>query len=208
MHFPAHFISKVFHGVRAIDVCPQGIRILKAGGEKLIAWEQQHQPPVISLDWLGARLVCHEQDRVLTIRIKYHPAPQMQAQLETFWLNTHKARLISSVTALEQLLQHRYLSVRYWATTRSVITELAKYWSGWQSEPDMDEDLVQAQYTVTEMHCWHDEDLAQFREAFIQAQLRRYEGFFDTVCEHPLTHSQRRACVVQDERQLLLAGAG
>ncbi|KAF7786895.1 DNA helicase IV [Pseudoalteromonas rubra] len=208
MHFPAHFISKVFHGVRAIDVCQQGIRILKADGETLIAWAQQSQPPRVLVDWLGTRLVCHEQDRELSIWVKYHPDSHLQSQLETFWLNTHKARLISSVTALEQLLQHRYLSVRYWSATRSVITELAKYWSGWQSRLDMDAVLRQAQYTVAELHCWHDEDLAQFREAFIQAQLRRYEGFFDTVCEHPLTQAQRRACVVQDERQLLLAGAG
>ncbi|MCG7536871.1 UvrD-helicase domain-containing protein [Pseudoalteromonas sp. OOF1S-7] len=208
MHFSAHFISRVFHNVKSVEVSAQGIKILRPGHEELLPWMQQYRPPVITVDWLGARLECYKQDTVLSIRIQKYPEPQFQGQLEAFWINTHKVRLSGSITSLEQLLQRRYLSVRYWAATRSVIAELAKYWSGWQSQAGLPETLQQAQYTVTELNGWQETDLAQFREAYIQAQLSRYASFFDTVCAQPLTQAQRRACVVQDERQLLLAGAG
>ncbi|WP_160317417.1 UvrD-helicase domain-containing protein [Pseudoalteromonas sp. R3] len=144
----------------------------------------------------------------MKFRLRGHSYPQLQHYLEIHWVNTHKARLLSSVRAIEQLLQHRYLSVRHWAATRAVVAELAKYWSGWKSHTQMHRVLQQAQCTVNELNAWQEEDLAQFREAFVQSQLSRYEAFFDTVCGHPMTQAQRRACVVQDERQLLLAGAG
>ncbi|MCO7190396.1 MULTISPECIES: UvrD-helicase domain-containing protein [unclassified Pseudoalteromonas] len=144
----------------------------------------------------------------MKLRLRGHCAPHLQHHLEILWINTHKARLLSSVRAIEQLLQRRYLSVRHWAAIRSVIAELAKRWCGWTNQAQMHKTLKQAQSTVNELHAWQEEDLAQFREAFVQAQLSHHETFFDTVCGHPLTQSQRRACVVQDERQLLLAGAG
>ncbi|WP_171045704.1 UvrD-helicase domain-containing protein [Pseudoalteromonas rubra] len=174
----------------------------------LLSWAEQSRPPLLVTDWLGARIECYQQDTVLKLRLRGRSHPQLQHHLERFWINTHKARLLSSVRTIEQLLQHRYLSVRHWAAIRLVIAELAKRWSGWKSQAQMSKVLVQAQCTVSELHSWQEEDLAQFREAFVQAQLSRYEAFFDTVCGHPMTQSQRRACVVQDERQLLLAGAG
>ncbi|WP_164518258.1 UvrD-helicase domain-containing protein [Pseudoalteromonas rubra] len=181
---------------------------MRSGGEELLTWAQQCRPPVVVVDWLGTRLAYHDGTRVLTIRLKKSLSPKMQCQLETLWINTHKARLLGAITSIEQLLQHRYLSIRYWATTRSVISELAKYWSGWQSQAALPETVQQAQYTVAELNAWQEADLAQFREAYVQAQLSRYASFFDTICGQPLTQAQRRACVVQDERQLLLAGAG
>lgn len=43
---------------------------------------------------------------------------------------------------------------------------------------------------------------------YIQTQLTRYQGFFDQVESNPLTDKQRKACVIDEQNNLVLAGAG
>lgn len=45
-------------------------------------------------------------------------------------------------------------------------------------------------------------------EAYIQTQLSRYQGYFDQVESNPLTDKQRKACVIDEQNNLVLAGAG
>lgn len=45
-------------------------------------------------------------------------------------------------------------------------------------------------------------------ERFVTAELAAFREFFDTVESQPLTPSQRRACVVNEDNNLVLAGAG
>ena len=45
-------------------------------------------------------------------------------------------------------------------------------------------------------------------EAYIQTQLSRYQGYFDQVESNPLTEKQRKACVIDEQNNLVLAGAG
>ena len=42
----------------------------------------------------------------------------------------------------------------------------------------------------------------------INSELQKYGGYFDTVENNPLTKSQRMACVVNEDNNLVLAGAG
>ncbi|WP_289022079.1 UvrD-helicase domain-containing protein [Desulfobacter postgatei] len=45
-------------------------------------------------------------------------------------------------------------------------------------------------------------------QKFISRELQKYGEFFDTVENNPLTESQRMACVVNEDNNLVLAGAG
>nr|WP_081960602.1 UvrD-helicase domain-containing protein [Nitrincola sp. A-D6] len=55
---------------------------------------------------------------------------------------------------------------------------------------------------------WQDEDLEQLRQSYVARQLQRYTDFFDAVESKPLTERQREACVVDEDNNLVLAGAG
>ena len=50
--------------------------------------------------------------------------------------------------------------------------------------------------------------IAQHNEAYVHARLERYREFFDTVEAKPLTDCQRRAAVIEEDRHLVVAGAG
>ena len=45
-------------------------------------------------------------------------------------------------------------------------------------------------------------------EKFVAAELRRFAEFFDRIESKPLTDAQRRACVICEDNNLVLAGAG
>ncbi|MCW4052043.1 MAG: hypothetical protein NWE78_02385, partial [Candidatus Bathyarchaeota archaeon] len=45
-------------------------------------------------------------------------------------------------------------------------------------------------------------------EELIQAELKKYQDLFDTIENHPLTESQRRAIVTEEKHNLTVAGAG
>ena len=51
-------------------------------------------------------------------------------------------------------------------------------------------------------------EVARANERFISAELARHSSLFDTVESKPLTAAQRRACVIDDDHNLVLAGAG
>lgn len=55
---------------------------------------------------------------------------------------------------------------------------------------------------------WQDDDLEKLRQSYVARQLQRYAGYFDAVESQPLTECQRQACVVDEDNNLVLAGAG
>ncbi len=74
-------------------------------------------------------------------------------------------------------------------------------------------DLVSAELCKTFQHVFR---LAKaspsyceaIREHYIEQQLNEFEAFFDTVESNPLTENQRMACIVDEDNNLVLAGAG
>ncbi|MGZ8160703.1 MAG: UvrD-helicase domain-containing protein, partial [Methylobacter sp.] len=52
------------------------------------------------------------------------------------------------------------------------------------------------------------EHIAKMNERFVQQQLTQFQSFFDQIESNPLTHNQRRACILDEQNNLVLAGAG
>lgn len=55
---------------------------------------------------------------------------------------------------------------------------------------------------------WDEKDVENRRLNYITQQAEKYAGFFDQVESNPLTKSQRLACIVDEDNNLVLAGAG
>ncbi|MDD5115090.1 MAG: UvrD-helicase domain-containing protein, partial [Methylobacter sp.] len=50
--------------------------------------------------------------------------------------------------------------------------------------------------------------IARLNQAFVDQQTRIFKAFFDQVESNPLTEQQRKACVIDEQHNLILAGAG
>ncbi|WP_446811563.1 UvrD-helicase domain-containing protein [Methylomonas sp. 2BW1-5-20] len=53
-----------------------------------------------------------------------------------------------------------------------------------------------------------DEQITRFNQAFIDQQAQLFSDFFDQVETNPLTEAQRKACIIDEQHNLVLAGAG
>lgn len=72
----------------------------------------------------------------------------------------------------------------------------------------MTHDLAAIMQSLQDFRLQHETLCANANEHFINAELERYSGFFDTVEKNPLTQLQRRAVVIHDDNTLVVAGAG
>ena len=61
---------------------------------------------------------------------------------------------------------------------------------------------------VAEVAKWQEQNLEDLRREYVARQLECYSDFFDSVESKPLTERQREACVVDEDNNLVLAGAG
>lgn len=52
------------------------------------------------------------------------------------------------------------------------------------------------------------QQVAKLNQAFIAQQSRQFRDFFDQVETNPLTAAQRKACIIDEQHNLVLAGAG
>lgn len=50
--------------------------------------------------------------------------------------------------------------------------------------------------------------IGKLNESYVQKQLASFQLFFDQVESNPLTENQRKACVIDEQHNLVLAGAG
>jgi len=50
--------------------------------------------------------------------------------------------------------------------------------------------------------------IATLNKEFVEQQIRIFQTFFDQVESNPLTEQQRKACVIDEQHNLVLAGAG
>ncbi len=70
------------------------------------------------------------------------------------------------------------------------------------------DDLVDQARTVMAAMSGKSKVLEKRNEHYLQQEMIRYQDFFDSVESTPLTAEQRRACVVMEDRNLLVASAG
>ncbi|MES8785773.1 UvrD-helicase domain-containing protein, partial [Cutibacterium acnes] len=84
----------------------------------------------------------------------------------------------------------------------------SKRWLPWVKQSPVLH-LVANKITLLEQYTNWPEQLTQhLQKRYLTKQLTLHARFFDSVEANPLTLSQRQACVIDDDNNLLLAGAG
>lgn len=69
-------------------------------------------------------------------------------------------------------------------------------------------EVLQCLQTILPLLTQGDEYIAKINESYVQQQLSAFQLFFDQVESNPLTDNQRKACVIDEQHNLVLAGAG
>lgn len=131
-----------------------------------------------------------------------------QTQLDNYWCNANKADLVNTIFKIEALLKQSFLSHRKWLAIKDKVKALAVNWLARDLKCQLTRDIQKALASLKELVSWTETDISEFKNSYIHYKMQEHKSFFDRLEQHPLTEAQQRACIIQDDRQLLLAGAG
>ena len=171
-------------------------------------WHEILRPTILHKKPFNHALLIDLRSENKSVKYRFSADKSCQLQLDYFWYQAHKTSLINRVSKIESLLKHTFLSRRKWLLIKESVQKLAHSWLNRQLECEVSLEVHKAMATLKELYHWCDKDIEEFKTHFIAHKMSEHQHFFNRLETHPLTDAQQKACIIQDDRQLLLAGAG
>jgi len=177
---------------------------------RLIQWDRFSSNPVIRQGLISSRLDFTFDDQQESIPwLSRSTSRELREHLCRRLLDLHSKRAKASLSHVNSLVKKSgYLRTSQTKT----IGQFADSQLGRLILPPKDVELSQDQIQPFEsLQQWAELDSAlieQVRYDFLTAELARFKDLFDNVESNPLTEKQREACVVDEDNNLVLAGAG
>jgi len=174
-----------------------------------VSWLQLDKPPVFEAGLFGQTMTFSSTEKNYRFsKLAYSCAKNVQPKCEQLWVETHKNKLAKLLSKVEKFINSRYLRESTSKQIKQAINREYKRWFPWSEEAILNTDIVQLLDKLSYYQHWQEADIKVCRESYITKQLTIFTSFFDSVESKPLTEKQRRACIIDDDNNLLLAGAG
>jgi DNA helicase-4 len=140
---------------------------------------------------LQAQLNAHIQDYLQRFYQQFEPALAQAAQEAKLLFSGH--HYIRQATAQQWLDTYQWLAIglKYQSSRRFL-----------KAEAKRDYQRINPFLEHGQRH------IERLNQAFVEQAVRNYQTFFDQVETNPLTENQRQACVIDEQHNLVLAGAG
>lgn len=207
--FFGRFISKEI----TITVSDSGIEIRNKHSVNYVKWEELPVPPQFHLSFFGQILSfnTHQQGYAFGMRA-YRAKRIYQQQIWQCWANVHIHKVERLLAAIEKVCTTRYLRQSHIISIQAAANKTLAPWLSFMKltskTTGASDDVFQQVQQLSHYIQWSEESIHQRREFYIEQQLIKHQGFFDSVEANPLTLKQRRACIIDNNNNLLLAGAG
>ncbi|WP_052750118.1 UvrD-helicase domain-containing protein [Arsukibacterium sp. MJ3] len=128
--------------------------------------------------------------------------------LQHTWLSQLTPAMLAASAQIQQLLDLGYPRT---SRLQQVVTLAKQAVASFNCLPAKTE-LPDINFTLFEtlqfQAAWVEADFNLLRERYVKQQLTKYQRYFDQVESKPLTEKQRQACVIDEDNNLVLAGAG
>lgn len=206
-------------GIKTLRLTPQHLELDRWKEENLkkeathtqVRWLEIPSPPTLRLGWLLHTIsvpVAKNKNIYLRFTSKIVAKSALLA-LNQGWYSLRVDAIAKSLTAFDLSIQKaRYCRTSKWA-------ELTKSLQVWGATlPPIPEREVLSNEQIEVLSAARalvkapQDYLHRSRQAYIADALTRYASLFETVETMPLTAKQREACVIDDDNNLVLAGAG
>ncbi|MDD2932350.1 MAG: UvrD-helicase domain-containing protein [Methylotenera sp.] len=114
-------------------------------------------------------------------------------------IDAHKLHLLNSNYYIRHNQANEWISTYQWLTIHLKNPNLLKkFTSNSQKKLELIKPLLENDLN----------HIKQLNDNFVAKQLIEYNGYLDTIETNPLTENQRKACVIDEKFNLVLAGAG
>ena len=174
-----------------------------------LKWSALLVPPQFNISLWGqvVTLKTAQQTYVLNM-LAYSARLMQQATCEKLWVAANRSRLDTLLASIEKLTVNHYVRHSHIVNFQRLIQQEFQRWFPWIKQSKALPIVTEKLQWLSHYARWQVQDIDDCRERYIARQLKVHQGFFDTVESNPLTLSQRRACIIDNDNNLLLAGAG
>jgi len=192
-----------------IEINSNGLTFEIKGDLTSILWEDLIVPPIFQLSFFGqiVTFITAEKKHVFTMQA-YSCEYMQKANCDNFWALANIKRVENILASIKKLTEDRYLRQSYIDQINALVSAEYTRWFPWIKSSKALAKVYQKVKQLSYYQNWDQQVISEQRESYINQQLQEHKTFFDTVETNPLTPSQRRACVIDNDNNLLLAGAG
>ena len=217
---PHSWFGHLYHrNANALEITAEGISFVPTQSLFLsrlpltnlehVSWQQLDHPPLFSASLLGSLLSFTASGVSYQIPfLSYFARSHFKHQVELLWALSHEQALYDLIARIEKAISKRYLRQSLLAKMSSRIAREYRRWFPWSASVELPPKTRAALTQLHHFFHWKNAHVEHLREDYIQSQLVAFADFFDSVESNPLTDKQRRACIIDDDNNLLLAGAG
>lgn len=172
-------------------------------------WQQLDSPPAFIFSSLGYLLSFTVSGKAYQLPyLTYLAHYQFGKKATHLWATGNGQSICELVARVERTITTEYLRQLRLEMIQARVKREYKRWFPWCVNVPLAKDIKTALTKLKQMHGWSQSDIERLRENYVQAQLIKFADFFEHVESNPLTDKQRRACIIDDNNNLLLAGAG
>ncbi len=208
--FRAHWLAPWFnHPFLATEPTGEGLVLHLKRERHALGWHELKAPPLLAQ---GRRLYrlhlpCTQGDIELGWLPKAVAEPLCEA-ITLGWFRHHAERVVPLAGSCLTLLEQGYLRHSRWQRLKQLLQQESIDW-GLHSPPAALTDRERAAFELVATLTAADERWReQCCQDYCEQALAEYGALFDGLEAHPLTEAQRLACVVDEDHNLVLAGAG
>jgi DNA helicase-4 len=201
--------GRIFTAHRFLDINPQGLVLSNKTQTTTLSWRDLTSPIRYEYGVLGQTLRLNTESKQYRIWMRAYGSNRVfKAHTDMLWVKSNIAVLNEVLSEINQFAHTQFLRQSYVADIKKQVDEQYKRWLPWIKSSDVLAP-VSTQIKLLEQYSqWSDSLTRFFQHKYTQSQLKRYHDFFNGVETNPLTEQQRRACIIDDDNNLVLAGAG
>ncbi|MFP2769655.1 UvrD-helicase domain-containing protein [Oceanisphaera sp. KMM 10153] len=208
--FRAHWLAPWFnHPFLATEPTADGLVLHLKRERHALGWTELNAPPMLAQGrrLYRLRLPCTQGNIELGWLPKVVAEPLCEA-ITLGWFRHHAGRVVPLAESCLALLEQGYLRVSRWQQLKQWLRQEPVDWRQY-APPIALTDRERAAFELVATLMAADEGWReQCCQDYCKQALAEYGALFDGLEAHPLTEAQRLACVVDEDHNLVLAGAG
>ena len=212
---PSSFFRRFIGIPTVIKISNSGVVIDVENNLTKIKWEDLIVPPSFHLSFFGQIISFKTASRnyVFTM-LAYNSKRKHKNNCQQRWAAANISRVEMLLIAIEKFKTNRYLRRSTIERIQLAAKQELVRWLPWLKSNRSTKatssltNVIEIIQRLSYYQHWNEQGIADCRESYISEQLKVHKAFFDNVESNPLTQCQRRACIIDNDNNLLLAGAG
>ena len=193
----------------SINISEKGITLNKDNKSYFIDNHSLLKRGVIKEAWFAFDLVFQTPEGEVKFgRLSRSKATQAYKWLQSYWYLKIFPEINGVFKSLQKRLTSQYVRSSEWAKIVNEAQTALKRFIEPPSQGLVEEDIRHPFERISKYAQMGKKDLNKYRQKYIEIKKKKFKRYFENIEAYPLTNEQIDACIIDEDNNLVLAGAG